>query len=115
MEHGHDTHEEHGHHVVSLGLLAGILAILLFLTFVTVAVTWIDLGGLNVWLAIGVAAIKAILVGLYFMHLRWDAPFNSIALIASFVFLALFIGLVLTDSIQYQPNYDVPEAVINNP
>ncbi|MCG8510585.1 MAG: cytochrome C oxidase subunit IV family protein, partial [Rhodospirillales bacterium] len=69
--------EAHHAHVVPLSLLAGVFGALLFLTLITVAATWIDLGALNVWVAVGIAVVKAAFVALYFMHLRWDSPFNS--------------------------------------
>jgi cytochrome c oxidase subunit 4 len=100
--HAHDAHHGPGH-VVSLRLLLGVLGALLVLTFVTVAVTWFDLGRLNLAVALVIAVVKASLVLLYFMHLRWDRPFNAIVIIGTLVFVALFIGLSLLDSFQYQP------------
>lgn len=104
----HD-HAEHNH-VATMPLLVGVLGILLFLTFITVAVTWIDLGALNIWIALAIAVVKAMFVALYFMHLRWDSAFNSIAFGAALVFLALFIGVSLMDSAAYQQNLEVPVA-----
>jgi cytochrome c oxidase subunit 4 len=40
---------------------------------------------------------------MYFMHLRWDSPFNGLILIAALFFVSLFIGLALLDSHSYQP------------
>jgi len=95
--------EEHGvGHVVPLPLLFGVLGVLLFLTVVTVAVTYVDLGQLNIVVALLIAVIKAAFVALYFMHLRWDRPFNAIVLILSLFLVALFIFLSLLDSVQYQ-------------
>lgn len=99
---------EHGHtgHVVPLWLLAGILGILLVLTVLTVAVTYVDLGALNIWIALGIAALKGALVALYFMHLRWDSTFNTMAFITALIFLALFIGVSLLDSNQYKSTFE---------
>jgi cytochrome c oxidase subunit IV len=107
------THgDEHGiGHVVPLPLLVGVLAALLVLTFVTVAVTWVDLGAFNIWLALIIAAIKASVVALYFMHLRWDSPFNAVILICALLFVAVFIGFALMDTLNYQPDMDVPRGV----
>jgi cytochrome c oxidase subunit 4 len=101
----HAQHEApHGPgHVVPLGLLFAVLAALLALTFATVAVTWLDLGRLNLGIALGIAVVKASLVLLYFMHLRWDRPFHAVVLVSSLLFVALFIGLSLLDSFEYQP------------
>jgi cytochrome c oxidase subunit 4 len=98
----------HGHgglgHVMPIPVLAGVLAALLVLTVITVAVTWVDLGRFNIWLALLIAVVKAALVCLYFMHLRYDNPFNAIALIASFLFVALFLAVAITDTREYGPN-----------
>ena len=51
-----------------------------------------------------IATVKASLVALYFMHLRYDNPFNGLILIAGLGILALFLGLVLLDTYQYQPD-----------
>ncbi len=100
------THHEDGEggHIVSVRLLATVLGLLLALTFLTVAVTWVDLGEFNLVIALAIAVTKGTLVGLYFMHLRWDRPFNGIILVSSLLLVALFIGLTLIDTEQYQPN-----------
>lgn len=93
--------KEHEKHVVDAKVLVGVWLALMFLTFITVAATWVDLGGLNIWLALGIATVKATLVALYFMHLRYDKPFNGLILVTALVFLMLFIGMVTLDSGQY--------------
>jgi cytochrome c oxidase subunit 4 len=81
----------------------GIWAILLLLTAATVSVTWYDFGaGPNLWIAMGIATVKASLVLLYFMHLRYDRPVNAIVFIFALFFVALFIGGALQDSQHYQ-------------
>lgn len=111
--HGHSTvgegHEQVGH-VVPTGLLAGVLIALLVLTWATVAVTRIQLGEFNIWIAIGIATVKATLVALYFMHLRWDRPFNGIILIASLIFVGIFLIAALTDATQYHAITDLTQA-----
>lgn len=92
-----------GHHV-PLRVLVATLAVLLVLTFVTVAVTWFELGALSLWIAMLIATVKAVLVALYFMHLRYDKPFNAVILIAALLFVLLFIGLTLIDVKQYEPD-----------
>ena len=91
-------------HVVSVRLLFGVLGALLALTFLTVAVTWYDLGTLNLAAALAIATIKATLVALYFMHLRWDRPFHAVILITSLALVMLFVFFSLMDSTQYHPD-----------
>ena len=54
-------------------LSLAVFATLLALTGVTVAVAYVDLGhGANVAAALTIATVKASLVGLFFMHLKWE-------------------------------------------
>ena len=103
-------HDDHGHvgHVVPTPFLGAILVALLFLTFITVAATWFDLGRLNIWIAMIIATVKAALVGMYFMHLRWDRPFNAMVLIASLLFVSLFIVFSMMDTAVYQKDLITP-------
>lgn len=91
-------------HVVSLRILLAVFLCLVALTVVTVEATRIDLGPLNLWIAMAIATVKASLVALYFMHLRYDKPINAIVLITALLFVMLFVGLALTDTIEYQPD-----------
>lgn len=98
---GHGEGHAGGHggtgHVVNPLILVGTLGALLVLTFVTVAVTWTDLGEFNLWIAMIIATIKAALVVLFFMHLYWDRPIIGVVFITSLLLVALFIGLSMTD------------------
>jgi cytochrome c oxidase subunit 4 len=89
-------------HVASVKLLLGVWAALMIGTWLTVAASNVDLGWLNIWIGLGIATGKATLVGLYFMHLRWDKPFNAFVFLAAFLFLFLFIGFAMMDTGQYQ-------------
>lgn len=95
---------EHHVHVMPLRVLFGVFTVLLVLTVLTVGVTWVDLGSFNLIIALAVAVAKATLVALYFMHLRYDQPFNALILVSTLVFLALFIGFALIDSSSYSPS-----------
>lgn len=111
-EHTNTSHDEHGHdeqvgHIVPPRVLIATALGLLVLTVVTVAVAGVDfrdydMPELNIWVALGVAAVKASLVALFFMHLRWDRPFNGIVFVLSIAFVALFIGFAMRDSFAYQ-------------
>lgn len=88
------------HRISSAKFLWGIASSLLFFTFVTVAVTWIHIPGpWNVVVAILIAAVKATLVGAFFMNLYWDDKFNLLVLLTAFAFLALLILITLTDTL----------------
>lgn len=98
-------HSEHNAevHVASVKLLVVIWILLMIGTWATVSVTYVDLGFLNIWVGLAIATTKAVLVALYYMHLRWDKPFNALVFIGAFFFLALFIGMALMDTGQNLP------------
>ena len=89
-------------HAVPLPVLAAVFAALLALTLLTVGATWYDLGSWNLIIALGIATLKAALVVLFFMHLRYDNPFYAVVFITALLFVALFLGLTLLDTFQYQ-------------
>ena len=106
------THEDHGlGHITPPSLLLGVFAALILLTGLTVAVTFVNLGAGNIWIALAVAVAKGALVALYFMHLRYDSPFNGLILVCAFLFLAIFIGISLMDTGEYQKNIEPPATV----
>jgi cytochrome c oxidase subunit 4 len=99
-----DHHDDHGiSHVASVKVLLGTGGALLVLTLVTVLATKIDLGtNLNLALAMLIAVIKATLVVLYFMHLKYDKVFHTVIFMSAVLAAALFVGFTLMDSGQYQ-------------
>jgi cytochrome c oxidase subunit 4 len=115
-EHAHDAHAGHDHeddgavhvHIGSNQSYIGIFLALIFLTFVTVKVSYYDFGSANIIIAMLVATMKASLVAAFFMHLRYDKLFNTLAFLGSFLFLAIFILLTYDDlgnRAKIDPNY----------
>ena len=100
---------EHHPHVVPMSLLISVITALMALTVITVLAAKVDLGAMNVPVAIAIATVKGTLVAAFFMHLRWDKPFNTIILITSIGMLALFLLIASMDleAVQYQmdPNF----------
>jgi cytochrome c oxidase subunit 4 len=93
-------------HVSPWQTLVKILAILFVLTVITVAVAQVDLGRLNVVGAIGIACVKASIVALWFMHLRYDKRFNFWIAIGSLAFVVWMVGYILFDTSLYQHNIE---------
>jgi cytochrome c oxidase subunit 4 len=109
--HDDHAHDDHGvGHVVPNRILVTTGLGLLVLTWVTVFAATIDLGEFNIYVALAIAVLKGSLVALFFMHLRWDRPFNSIVLILSLVFVAVFLGLTMTDTAEYQRDLEKGDA-----
>lgn len=100
-----ETHEPQGvAHIMPMKVLLGVFGVLMVLTVMTVAASYIPFGPYNLVVAIGIAVVKASLVVLYFMHLRYDNPFNAIVFVGSLIFVALFMFLSLTDTTAYHPS-----------
>lgn len=108
----------HQAHALPLKLYLGIGAGLIAMTLVTVAVAQIHLGPFNLVAALGIATVKAILVGLYFMHLRYDNKLFAVIFLSALAFLGMFIIITLFDTLRRGDIYREvghtikPEAVI---
>ncbi len=94
----------HGVHVLSPGVLLGTAGALLALTAVTVTSSRIDLGEWNVVVALAVACTKALLVALFFMHLKYGTRSLRVVLGAAALFAVLFVAFVVFDTTRYQPD-----------
>ena len=97
-------------HLVPYSTLLATGGALLFLTVITVAARYVDLGEANIYIAIGIAVVKAALVSLFFMHLRWDRPFNLLLLIGSMAFVVLMMAFCMMDVGQYDQSLNPGNA-----
>jgi cytochrome c oxidase subunit 4 len=70
---------------------------LIVLTIVTATVATIDLGPLNIVVALLIAMAKASLVILFFMHMKWSPRLVQIVAVAALFWLAILIALTLSD------------------
>jgi cytochrome c oxidase subunit 4 len=82
--------------------LLAVFATLIFLTWLTVFQSTLNLGSGEVWVSLFIATIKAGLVILFFMHMIHEKPFNVIVFLSAFVFVALFLGATLNDAHNYK-------------
>ncbi|RMH04810.1 MAG: hypothetical protein D6702_02340 [Planctomycetota bacterium] len=98
-----DHAAEHGlGHVLPVKTLAATFAALVALTLLTVFTGKMDLHGFDLAVALIIATIKATLVALIFMHLRWDRPFNGLVFLITILFVGMFLALTVTDRSQYE-------------
>jgi len=89
--------QEKVHKTLSYRFLLMVLAALFFLTALTVGASTVNLGTLNVWVALLIAAAKASLVLLFFMHLKYEDMVLKISFLATIGFLAIIIGFIFLD------------------
>jgi cytochrome c oxidase subunit 4 len=81
------------------GIYVAVCAGLLVLTAATVAVSYLDLGLLNVVVALLIASAKASLVALFFMHLKFENRLVWTFALVPIFFLVLIIGGTLSDTL----------------
>jgi cytochrome c oxidase subunit 4 len=97
---GHAEHnEETGSvgHIAPAKLYVAIWAILTALTLTTVLVSLVDIGPMNVVVALVIATIKGTLVVLFFMHLRYSPKLTMATVVAAMFWLFLLLSLTMTD------------------
>jgi cytochrome c oxidase subunit 4 len=101
---GHDNHAQghggadHHPHVLPISVYLKTFGALVVLTIITVAASRVDLGPLNLPLALAIATTKATIVALMFMHLFWDQKFFSIIIASSVIFLVIFVAFTMFDT-----------------
>lgn len=88
---------ENGHHVLPFKLYVNVFLSLLVLTVITVWVAQFDFGSLNTLIAMLVATVKATLVALYFMHLKYDDKMNTVCLLGGVFFLVVMFAFIAID------------------
>ncbi len=90
---------EHGDkgHIVPYSTLVIVWAALLTLTILTVAASRIDLGALNIWVALGIACSKSALVISFFMHMKYEDRVFRLFLFIGLTTLIVFIGMTFLD------------------
>ena len=97
QEHNHHGQHEEEHHIVPPRVYVTILCILLAMTALTVAASYVEMGLLNPVVAIAIGVFKATLVVLFFMHVKYSTKLTKLTVGAGiFTFLAL-IFMTLSD------------------
>lgn len=86
-----------GVHVSPLSVYFTIFGALMGLSAITVAAAFINLGSLNPIVALLIAGIKATLVILYFMHVKYSSQLTKITVVLSLFFVAILFAETLMD------------------
>ena len=93
----HAPHSENTPHIASDANYLTIFSILLVLTAVTVWVAFLELGPLNTPVAMAIASVKAIVVILYFMHLKFSPGQTKLAAAAAIFWLLILLIVTFFD------------------
>jgi cytochrome c oxidase subunit IV len=91
------THNEH--HIVSPKVYLVIGTSLLVLTAITTGVSFLELGVFNPIVALAIAVTKAVLVILFFMHVKYSSKLMKLTVAAGFFTFFVLITMTLTDYI----------------
>ena len=85
------------HHVVPKSTYIIVFVWLLVLLVLTVGAAQVDLGAWNVPVALAIAIMKAVLIVLFFMHVRYSSPLVQLFAAGGFVWLVIMLGFTMTD------------------
>lgn len=75
----------------------GVFAALIALTFLTVGLSFLELGNWHTAVGLLIGVAKALLVALFFMHLLYGSKLNWLALGAGLFWLGILLVLTLAD------------------
>lgn len=103
-QHFHDpsniTNPEHGeHHIVTPFTYTIVWVTLLIFTGLTVIAAYVDLGIFNPVVALAIATIKAVVVILFFMHVKYQSKLIKMTVAAGFFTFFALITMTLSDYI----------------
>lgn len=84
-----------GHPTVPIYL--AVFGTLMVLTAVTVGIAFVDLGWMNPVMALVIATFKAVIVILYFMHVKYSGKLVMLTVVGGFFWLLILLGLTMTD------------------
>ena len=89
----------HAEHIVSPKVYWCIFGSLLVFTAITVGASYLDLGAFNAVVALAIACIKAVLVILFFMHVKYSSRLTKLTVAAGFFTFFVLITMSMTDYI----------------
>jgi len=103
-EHHYDpanvTNPEHAeHHIVTPAQYAIVFGSLLLGTLLTVLAADVDMGVLNPVIALGIACTKAVIVILFFMHVKYQSNLIKMTVASGFFTFIVLITMTLSDYI----------------
>ncbi len=85
------------HHIVTPFQYMLVFGTLLVFTGITVGAAFVDLGVLNPIVALGIACFKAVVVILFFMHVKYQSRLVKMTVGAGFFTFIVLITMTLTD------------------
>ena len=84
-------------HIISVRTYVIVFLVLLVLLFATIGAAYLPLGPLHLPTALVIAAAKAVLIGLFFMHVCYRHRLTWVVSIAALLWLGILLALTLSD------------------
>ncbi|WP_166830137.1 cytochrome C oxidase subunit IV family protein [Thalassoroseus pseudoceratinae] len=104
-----DSNTIMSHHFVEKKTYYAVFGALIFLLIITYGASLIDVGEfLNLTIALVIATIKAILILLFFMQVKYATPLRQCFAASGFMFLAILFTITFADYIHRGPWDDLP-------
>jgi cytochrome c oxidase subunit IV len=89
--------EQSEHHIVPKRVYFLVFFTLIAMTWITAYVSTIDLGRLNIYVALSIAIFKASLVILFFMHVKYGTKLTKMIVLAGLYWLILVLFIAMLD------------------
>ena len=86
-------------HIVGPKIYVSVFLALMVFTALTVGAAFINMGPFNAVVALTIAVIKAVLVILFFMHVRYSSKMVMVIIIAGFFWMGIMFVLTMSDYI----------------
>lgn len=94
------TNPEHGeHHIVSPLQYSMVFGTLLLFTLLTVVAAFIDLKWANPVIALAIACFKAVIVILFFMHVKYQSRLIKMTIASGFFMFLVLVTMTMSDYI----------------
>ena len=84
-------------HILPRRVYYTVFAILMFCTYLTVQIAFFDLGELNAIAALAIAAFKATIVILFFMHVKYSTRLTWAVVLGSIFWFGILVALTMGD------------------
>ena len=97
-------------HISTIQTNLVVFGVLNVLLFATVGAAYLPLGELHFLIAMALATVKAVLIVLYFMHVKYSHRLTAVICAAAFLWLGIMIALTMTDYLSRSPGgwIDIP-------
>jgi cytochrome c oxidase subunit IV len=84
-------------HILPKRVYYTIFVVLMVATYATVQIAFLDLGAFNAVVALTIAVFKAVLVVLFFMHVRYSTRLTWVVVIGAVFWLVILLALTSGD------------------